>query len=71
MKRVTAIIAYFVAGANDSANLYSMVESAKANGHEPYAYIKRVLTELSRASTVEDFERLLPFNLQPAEIHAA
>ena len=60
-----------VAGANASANLYSLVETAKANGHEPYAYIKQVLTELPAAKTLEDIERLLPFNLKPAVINAA
>ena len=33
------LFANFVAGANASANLYSLVETAKANGHEPYAYL--------------------------------
>ena len=56
-----------VAGANASANLYSLVETAKANGHEPYGYIKQVLTELPAAKTLEDIEALLPFNLQPSE----
>ena len=60
-----------VAGANASANLYSLVETAKANGHEPYAYIKQVLAELPAAKTLEDIERLLPFNLKPAVINAA
>ena len=51
-----------VDGANASANLYSLVETAKANGLEPYAYLHKVLTELPTAKTVEDIERLLPFN---------
>ncbi len=49
-----------VAGANASANLYSLIESAKANGIEPYAYLKTVFTALPNASTVEDVEALLP-----------
>ena len=60
-----------VDGAKASANLYSLVETAKANGHEPYAYIKQVLTELPAAKTIEDIERLLPFNLKPAVTNAA
>ena len=51
-----------VDGANASAKLYSLVETAKANGLEPYAYLKLVLTELPAAKTLEDIERLLPFN---------
>ena len=49
-----------MAGANASANLYSLIETAKANGIEPYAYLKRLFTELPQASTVEDIEALLP-----------
>ena len=60
-----------VAGANASANLYSLVETAKANGHEPYAYIKHVLTELPAAKTLEDVDVVLPFNVQMADCVAA
>ncbi len=49
-----------VAGANASANLYSLIETAKANGIEPYAYLKMLFTELPKAGTVEDVEALLP-----------
>jgi len=49
-----------VAGANASANLYSLIETAKANGTEPYAYLKTVFTELPQATTVEEIEALLP-----------
>ena len=49
-----------VRGVKASANLYSLIETAKANGLEPYAYLRRVFTELPRAETVEDVEALLP-----------
>lgn len=67
MGRKSWLFANSVAGANASANLYSLVETAKANGHEPYGYIKQVLTELPAAQTLEDIDALLPFNLQPVE----
>ena len=67
MGRKSWLFSNSVAGANASANLYSLVETAKANGHEPYGYIKQVLTELPAAKTLEDIEALLPFNLQPSE----
>ena len=35
-----------VAGVNASANLYSLIETAKANGLEPYAYLREVFTKL-------------------------
>ena len=49
-----------VAGANTSANLYSLIETAKANGIESYAYLKTVFTELPQATTIEQIEALLP-----------
>jgi hypothetical protein len=52
-----------VKGAQASANLYSLIETAKANGIEPYAYLCAVFTALPTATTVEDIERLLPWNL--------
>ena len=53
------------AGAEASARLYSIIETAKANGIEPYGYLKRVFTELPRATTLADIEALLPW-AQPA-----
>lgn len=50
-----------IKGATSSANLYSLIETAKANGLEPYAYLRKVFAELPRATTVEDIEALLPF----------
>ena len=49
-----------VAGANASANLYSLIETAKANGIEPYAYLRTVFTELPQATSVDEIEALLP-----------
>lgn len=49
------------AGAMASANLYSLIETAKANGLEPHAYLTRLFTELPNANTLEDIEALLPF----------
>ncbi len=49
-----------VAGATSSANLYSLIETAKANGLQPYDYLKRIFTELPAADTVEQIEALLP-----------
>lgn len=51
------------AGAHASARLYSLVETAKANGLETYAYLKHVFTLLPQATTLEDIESLLPWNV--------
>jgi transposase len=57
-----------VAGAKSSANLYSLIETAKANGLEPHAYLRHVFTELPTASSVDDIERLLPMRIDPARL---
>ncbi len=49
-----------VRGAKASANLYSLIETAKANGLEPYAYLRYLFTELPKAETVDAIEALLP-----------
>lgn len=51
-------------GATSSANLYSLIETAKANGVEPYAYLKRVFAELPTVTALEQIEILLPWNLK-------
>ena len=56
------------AGAHSSAVIYSMVQTAKANGHEPYAWLRHVLRELPKASTVDQFDALMPWNLDPMQI---
>ena len=55
-------------GATASAQLYSLVETAKANGREPYAWLRHVLERLPTASSVEDYEALLPWNCSPASV---
>jgi transposase len=51
------------AGADASARLYGLVETAKANGREPYAYLRRVFTDLPKATTLAQIEALLPWNV--------
>ena len=51
-------------GARASAIYYSLIESAKANGLEPFEYICYVLKELPYADTVEKLEALLPWNVK-------
>ncbi len=54
------------AGAYASANLYSLIETAKVNDLEPYAYLKKAFTLLPQAETLEDVDALLPWNINPA-----
>lgn len=58
-----------VAGVTASANLYSLIETAKANGREPYAYLREVFTRLPAATTVEEIEALLPFRTETGDQH--
>ena len=54
------------AGATASARLYSLIETAKANGLEPYIYLRRVFEELPAAIAADDDDaitRLLPWNV--------
>jgi transposase len=48
-------------GAKASAALYSLIETAKANGVEPYAYLKHVFTEIPKAGSDEGITALLPW----------
>ena len=59
-----------VKGVKASANLYSLIETAKANGLEPYTYLRRVFTELPQAETVDAIEALLPGSLDKDQIRA-
>ena len=51
-------------GAEASAIVYSLVESAKANGIEPFAYLQHVLVQLpyfGKSHTHEELESLMPW----------
>jgi transposase len=61
-------------GATASANLYSLVATARANGLEPGAYLNFLFEKLPAAETVEALEALLPWNARsslPATRRAA
>ena len=53
-----------VHGAVASANLYSLVETAKANGVEPHTYLSRLFERLPQLASVEDYEAVLPWHLR-------
>ena len=50
-------------GAEASALFYSLIETAKANGLEPYSYLRHIFDKLPLAENLEDYEALLPWNL--------
>jgi transposase len=56
------------AGAHASALIYSLIETAKANGQEPSLWLTEVLSELPYAQTADDYDRLLPWNIHPKDL---
>jgi transposase len=55
-------------GAKASANLYSLLMTAKANGLEPYGYLRHLFERLPEATDIGDFEQLLPWNVDRTQI---
>jgi len=49
-------------GANASAILYSLIETAKANGLTPFNYMMFLLEELPKKP--EDLDYLMPWNVK-------
>ncbi len=66
--RKNFLFAVSVTGAKASAMIYSVLESAKLNGHHPFEYLTVLLNEAAKAKTVEDYERLLPWNISPEQV---
>lgn len=55
-------------GAHASAAIYSLIESAKANGLDPYWYLKYLFEHLPEAMTAENFKALLPYNIDKRKL---
>jgi transposase len=58
-------------GAHASATLFSLIETAKACGLEPYRYLRYLFEKLPGAQTVEDHEALLPQRTTPERLALA
>jgi transposase len=59
-------------GANASASLYSLIETAKANRFEPYLYLRFLFSHLPMATTTDDYKSLLPQYLDRGQyLHAS
>jgi transposase len=55
-------------GAKASANLYSIIETAKAHGINPQEYLAYIYKELPLVESVEGYEKLLPWKFNPNNI---
>jgi transposase len=54
-------------GATASARLYSLIETAKANGHEPFRYLRYLFsTYPTYSDKIEAAQHLLPYRLTPS-----
>lgn len=63
------LFATSVKGANSIADWYSIIETAKLNGLEPYFYLKYLLTELPvYQRDGRDIEGLLPWNVDKGDL---
>jgi transposase len=58
------------AGADASAVHYSLIETAKLNGLEPYNYLNKIFKALPYCEAVEDFEKLLPWNFKTKPLNS-
>lgn len=56
-------------GATAAAAIFSLIESAKANGLEGYYYLRHILTKLPYCQSKEELRALLPHYCDPAEIN--
>ena len=52
-----------VAGANASANLYSLLQTCQVNGIDGYQYLRALFKALPTAQTADDFAALLPWRI--------
>lgn len=65
--RKNFLFANSVAGANALCAQMSLLRSAMANGLEPYRYVKAIFDALPHCQSVEDYEALLPWNINIGE----
>lgn len=55
-----------VAGANASANLYSLLQTCQVNGIDGYRYLRALFVALPKAQTADDYAALLPWRIDLA-----
>jgi len=63
MGRKAWLFADSVEGAHAAAIIYSLIETCKYHHVEPYAWLRYGLNAIPLCKTIEEFEALLPFNI--------
>lgn len=69
--RKNFLFADSVDGANALCLHFSLVRTAKLHGHDPYHYYVNLLKSIPHCKTVEDYEKLLPWNMRNNKIDYA
>jgi transposase len=55
-------------GADAAATFYSLIETAKSCGLEPYQYLRYIFEKIPYAQRENDFATLLPQRLTPEQL---
>ena len=63
--RKNFLFAASVAGAKALCMHFSVIQTAKLHGHDPYHYYVKLLKSIPHCTSLEDYEKLLPWNLKP------
>ena len=63
MARNNFLFADIAAGAKALCLHFSLIQTAIQNGLEPYEYYVHLFTHMPVFKTVEDYEKLLPWNV--------
>jgi transposase len=53
-------------GGETAANLYTLIGTAKANGVDPYVYLRHVITRIAEGHKAKEIDQLLPWNVKAA-----
>jgi transposase len=69
MGRKNFLFAGSTEGADAMCFYYSLIETSKLNGLNPYAYLKWIFEKAPLLSDTEDLEPLAPWNCDPEEIN--
>ena len=55
-------------GAEASSGFYTLIETAKANGLDPYWYFRMLFIRYPKCTSLEEMEKLLPMNVTPEDL---
>jgi hypothetical protein len=68
--RKTWLFAGSDAGGETAAAFYTLIETAKLNGHNPRVWLTRVLETVGRNRALTNYNSLLPWVIPPQPAHA-